>query len=123
MIKRQKHAVLRQIAMYFAEQGKIMTQEEYVAAENTPVRFAGIRSLFRSYPRLLSQLKQYEPELWAMAEGDLGEPEEERTFEVGTESKLNQAKNAVDKASGATKGATNDDKKVKADKKEPKSDK
>lgn len=63
---RQRKKGLRDLAMYFAEKGKVLTQNEYIEALDKPVPFSGIRNVFRSYSRAVQMIEKNEPELWAM---------------------------------------------------------
>ena len=100
MLKRQKHAALRTLGMFFAEKGKILTVKEYTDCEDKPMPFYAIRRLFRSYPGMLNMLKRYETELWELAEGVKKEPEKVEPPKTEIQSKLKEAEAAVKKAAG-----------------------
>lgn len=65
---RQRAKVLADLAMFFAEKGKVLTQEEYTDCPDKPVLISGIRNVFRSYARALTRLHTAEPGLLAMIE-------------------------------------------------------
>jgi hypothetical protein len=58
MSRQQRVIVLEKLKQYFTDKGKILTQEEYIEAEDKPYLFSGIRKVFRSYPHMLGMLKQ-----------------------------------------------------------------
>lgn len=64
---KQRSKALKDLGMYFAEKGKVMTQAEYISATDKPVLFSGIRRVFRSYSRMLEMLKRTHPELIELA--------------------------------------------------------
>jgi len=64
----QRIKLCRDLAMYFAEKGKIMNQQEYLDAADKPVSFSGVRSVGRSYSRAIEMVKKAHPELLEMAE-------------------------------------------------------
>lgn len=64
----QRIKLCRDLAMYFAEKGKVMTQEEYIKAEDKPVSFSGVRSVGRSYSRAIEMMKGAHPELLELIE-------------------------------------------------------
>lgn len=59
--------VLQDVAMFFAEKGKVLSQAEYIEATDKPVLLSNIRRIFRSYSRMVIMLERNEPELWLMA--------------------------------------------------------
>lgn len=63
---RQRKKTLHDLAMYFAEKGKVLTQAEYIKAKDKPVTFWGIRNVFRSYSRMAEMLENNEPDLFAL---------------------------------------------------------
>lgn len=63
---KQRTKAIKELAMFFAEKGKVLTQKEYIDSPDKPVLFSGIRRVFRSYSRMLEMLKRQEPELFAM---------------------------------------------------------
>jgi len=63
---RQRKKGLRDLAMYFAEKGKVLSQQEYIDATDKPIPFSGIRNVFRSYSRAVVMVERSEPELWEM---------------------------------------------------------
>jgi len=57
-------AVIRKLAEYFSEKGKIYDIKEYKVAEDTPFRFQSLRRAFGSWNRLRQQVensKYYDP--------------------------------------------------------------
>ena len=44
-----KMKAARQLALYFDQEGKYLTEEEYRSAEKPPIRFKNLESLFRRY--------------------------------------------------------------------------
>jgi hypothetical protein len=63
----QRKKLVRDLALYFAEKGKVLDQKEYIAAKDTPVKFSKVREIMRSYSRCLEVIQASEPELWDMA--------------------------------------------------------
>jgi len=63
---RQRKKALQDLAMYFAEKNKVLTQAEYIKAEDKPITFSGIRNVFRSYSRMVEMLQANEPDLYAL---------------------------------------------------------
>lgn len=64
---RQRKKALQDLAMYFAEKGKVLSQQEYIDSPDKPVPFSGIRRVFRSYSRAVAMLERAEPELAKMS--------------------------------------------------------
>jgi hypothetical protein len=64
----QKIKLCRDLAMYFAEKGKIMTQDEYIKQDDKPVMLSGIRNVGRSYSRAIEMMKGAHPELMTLIE-------------------------------------------------------
>ena len=64
----QRLKLCRDLAMYFAEKGKIMTQDEYIKADDKPVLLSGIRNVGRSYSRAIVMMKGAHPELMELIE-------------------------------------------------------
>lgn len=60
---RQREKAIRDIAMYFAEKGKVLTQNEYIDALDKPVPFSGVRRVFRSYSRMVAMVQRSQPDL------------------------------------------------------------
>lgn len=58
MARQQRLLILEKLKAYFISKGKVLTQDEYIAAEDKPFLFSGIRKIFRSYPHMLQMLKQ-----------------------------------------------------------------
>ena len=75
---KQRNKALQDICMYFAEKGKVLTQREYIEAEDKPVPFSGIRNVFRSYSRMISMLERAQPDLYAL----IGKKEEPKPAPV-----------------------------------------
>lgn len=65
---RQRAKVLADLAMFFAEKGRILTLQEYADCADKPVLVSGIRNVFRSYVRAITKLHTAEPGLLAMIE-------------------------------------------------------
>lgn len=63
----QRKKLIRDLGLYFAEKGKVLTQKEYIAAKDVPVKFNKVREIMRSYSRALEIVEASEPELWALA--------------------------------------------------------
>ena len=76
--KLQQRKAAQDLAMFFAEMGKVPTQREYIESEDKPLLFSAVRRIFRSYSRMLKLVKSQEPELFEQAEGTAVEekPEE-----------------------------------------------
>ena len=64
---RQREKAIKDIAMYFAERGKILTQNEYVDSPDKPVPLSGVRRVFRSYSRMVEMVKRAQPDLIDLA--------------------------------------------------------
>lgn len=64
----QRIKLCKDLAMYFAEKGKILTQEEYLKQDDKPVRLSGIRNVGRSYSRAIEMMKRAHPELMDLIE-------------------------------------------------------
>ncbi len=64
----QRIKLCRDLAMYFAEKGKIMTQDEYVKQADKPVMLAGVRNVGRSYSRAIIMMQKAHPELMELLE-------------------------------------------------------
>lgn len=64
----QRIKLCKDLAMYFAEKGKIMTQDEYVKQTDKPVMLTGIRNVGRSYSRAIEMVKRAHPELMELIE-------------------------------------------------------
>jgi len=64
----QRIKLCRDLAMYFAEKGKIMTQDEYIKQDDKPVMLSGIRNVGRSYSRAIEMMKGAHPELMKLIE-------------------------------------------------------
>lgn len=62
-----KKAILKQLADYFADKGKMMTPAEYKAAEDMPIRFMVAKRPFGSWARMQGMVKANFPEQWAKA--------------------------------------------------------
>ena len=69
-----KKQVLKQLADYFAKKGKIMTPEEYKAADDAPMRFTIAKRPFGSWGRVGSMIKTNFPEQWEKANPSEEEP-------------------------------------------------
>ena len=65
---KQRKVALANLAMYFCEKNKILTQQEYIDSEDKPIPFSGIRRVFRAYSRMLVMLHTEQPELLSMIE-------------------------------------------------------
>ena len=63
---RQRQKALRDLAIYFAEKGKVLTQQEYIDSKDKPLPFSGIRNVFRSYSKMVAMLARAQPELLEM---------------------------------------------------------
>ena len=64
----QRIKLCRDLAMYFAEKGKIMTQAEYIKQTDKPVMLTGIRNVGRSYSRAIIMMQKAHPELMELIE-------------------------------------------------------
>ena len=64
----QRIKLCKDLAMYFAEKGKIMTQEEYLNQDDKPILLSGIRNVGRSYSRAIEMMKRAHPELMELIE-------------------------------------------------------
>jgi len=73
----RKHVVVRDLAMYFAEKGKIVPAREYKAAMDRP-KFLTMKEIVKvmgSYTTAVEWIQKYEPELWDLIHGIKPEPE------------------------------------------------
>ncbi len=59
----QRIKLCRDLAMYFAEKGKVMDQAEYIKQTDKPVALTGIRNVGRSYSRAIIMMQKAHPEL------------------------------------------------------------
>ena len=59
-----KAAILKQLADYFAEKGKVLTVAEYKAADDRPIRYMVAMRPFGSWSRMQSMLRRNFPEQW-----------------------------------------------------------
>ena len=64
----QKIKLCKDLAMYFAEKGKILTQIEYNEQSDKPINMHGIRNVGRSYSHAVEMTKRAHPELLKMTE-------------------------------------------------------
>ena len=62
-----KKAILKQLADYFAEKGKMMTPAEYKAMEDRPIRFMVAKRPFGSWARMQGMIKANFPQQWEKA--------------------------------------------------------
>lgn len=69
-----KKQVLKQLADYFAEKGKILSPAEYKAAEDAPIRFTIAKRPFGSWGRVGQMIKTNFPEQWEKANPSTEEP-------------------------------------------------
>ena len=60
-----KKAILKQLADYFAEKGKVLSVNEYKAADDRPMRYMVAKRPFGSWSRMQSMIKVNFPEQWA----------------------------------------------------------
>jgi hypothetical protein len=63
---RQRSKALRDLGMFFAEKGKVLSQQEYIDATDKPIPFSGVRNVFRSYSRAVQMIERNEPDLWEL---------------------------------------------------------
>ena len=59
--------MLKQLADYFAEKGKILSPAEYKAADDAPIRFTIAKRPFGSWGRVGQMIKTNFPEQWEKA--------------------------------------------------------
>ena len=64
----QRIKLCSDLAMYFAEKGKIMTQDEYIKQDDIPVSLHGIRNVGRSYSRAIIMMEREHPDLMKLIE-------------------------------------------------------
>ena len=62
-----KKAILKQLADYFADKGKMMTPAEYKAMEDKPIRFMVAKRPFGSWARMQGMIRANFPAQWAVA--------------------------------------------------------
>ena len=62
-----KKAILKQLADYFADKGKMMTPAEYKAMEDKPIRFMVAKRPFGSWARMQGMVKVNFPKQWEKA--------------------------------------------------------
>jgi cell division protein FtsN len=63
---RQRKAIVRQLAEFFSELGKVpANRREYGAIEKGPVRVSQLSCYFGTWGALLDSMQKQEPELWA----------------------------------------------------------
>ena len=51
------------LAMYFVEKGKVMTADEYIKAEDSPLHLKTIKKIAKSYSRAILMMNQSCPDL------------------------------------------------------------
>jgi hypothetical protein len=74
--RNKKHAVVRELGMYFAEKGKVISAREYKIATDRP-KFLSMKEIVKvmgSYTAAVSWIEKYEPELWDTIHGIKEEP-------------------------------------------------
>jgi hypothetical protein len=64
----QRIKLCRDLAMYFAEKGAILTQAEYVEQTDKPMLLSSIRNVGRSYSRAIDMMKRAHPDLLSTIE-------------------------------------------------------
>jgi len=62
-----KKAILKQLADYFADKGKMMSPVEYKAADDVPIRYAVAKRPFGSWARMQGMIKVNFPAEWEKA--------------------------------------------------------
>lgn len=63
---RQRKAIVRKLAEFFAEIGKVPAdRREYGAMEKGPIRVSQLSCYFGAWGALLDAMQKQEPELWA----------------------------------------------------------
>ena len=66
-----KIAILKELADFFAEQGKVLTPSEYKAlGADAPIRFMVAKRPFGSWSRTTQMLKTNFPDQWAKANSE-----------------------------------------------------
>lgn len=73
-MKSRKGVIIKQVAEYFAEKGRILTRNEYAKDEEAPIRFAILRRYVPVWSRLDTIIKASHPEIYAQI---MQEPEPE----------------------------------------------
>lgn len=73
-MKSRKGVIIKQVAEYFAEKGRILTRNEYAKDEEAPIRFAILRRYVPVWSRLDSIIKASHPDIYAKI---MQEPEPE----------------------------------------------
>jgi hypothetical protein len=73
---RKRNRIIREVGLYFAEQGKVSTFYEYKSDGRRPKGMspAYIMSNFKGWEHFLQYFKALEPELWNLANGIKPEP-------------------------------------------------
>lgn len=72
----KKHRLVRELGMYFAEKGKVISAREYKWAPDRP-RFLTMKEIVKvmgSYTTAVDWIEKYEPELWNTIHGIKPEP-------------------------------------------------
>jgi len=64
-MKSRKGVIIKQVAEYFAEKGRILTRNEYAKDEEAPIRFAILRRYVPVWSRLDSIIKASHPDIYA----------------------------------------------------------
>ena len=61
--RNQRNKLCRDLAAYFIEKGKVMTQEEYLDQTDKPVLLSGIRNVARNYASAIKKMHAQNPDL------------------------------------------------------------
>lgn len=74
---RKRKMMIKKLHQYFKDQGKILSEREYMAVPQPPYRIYMIDKFLGGWPRMEAYLKHYFPEDWAHVEKVKKEPVKE----------------------------------------------
>ena len=92
--RNRKHRLVRELGLYFAEKGRVLTAREYKVAQDRPklLTMKEIVKTMGSYHSACQWIQKYESELWDTIHGIRPEPKPEPKPEVSPLDKLAKAK-------------------------------
>jgi hypothetical protein len=67
---RRRRKAMKQLAMYFAEKGKVLSLREFKAANDGPIRISAIKNTFGTYHRMITLIHATEKEVLSLLDSD-----------------------------------------------------